>query len=150
MVKNIYTETETYKCAFCGIRNRKLYKPQTCTILVCSSCAEARQSEIKYPEYVYQEGPDGYRGVPTGEMLTMSRWKVDDEGRIPQVHFIDSGVEPIMVNNLPIDIKGQNSSFSIKGMVLIPAILDGSGRVLDKYSAIPEIYFNMWKNLPTH
>ena len=65
-----------YKCVFCGKTGVKLWKPINESYpKICAHCAQLRQSDMTYKEYVW----DRYKREAhfTGRKLPLEKWEVN-------------------------------------------------------------------------
>lgn len=137
---------EGYVCAFCGREHVKLWRPYMGTEpLICAICAEERQSTRKHEEVTWRKEGDHYIGTPTGKLLTLPKWTVNEKGRIPSMHGPGpDGIQLEMTDQLIINFKENSESWC----TMVPAVPDENGDFWG-YTAVPDEGVKWWRNLPT-
>ena len=140
---------KNYKCAICGKKNVKLWRPDTGGgPLVCADCAEKLQSPQEYEEYSWKETEDGYVGKPTGRTFPMEKWSVNEKGKIPcALHGKDYNGNFLETDMLIIDLTSVSDSYSAT-TCMIPAV-PATERAFWAYSAVPKERVIWWEALPT-
>ena len=139
-----------YTCSLCGKKNVKLWRPcADDNLLVCACCAEARQSPMKYDEYIWEKTTHGYRGKPTGRKRKLPRWRVDNDGSVPSYNGPGpKALGRVMCSTLIVNLKDISEAYPSGETSMLPATFDEDGDLLD-YHRAREQHINSWKALPT-
>ena len=140
---------QPYKCAICGRENVKLWRPYMNTEpLVCATCAEERQTPLEYEEKTWEKKGDCYFGTPTGKMIPLPKWKVDDKGKIPSSLGPGHDGQISLTTLLIVNLKDVSASCRSGHTTIVPAVADEDGEFYG-YSSVPQELCEWWDNLPT-
>lgn len=84
---------KNYKCIFCSRTGIKLWHPiNDVSPKICARCAQSRQSDMTYNEYVW----DRYKREAhlTGRKLPLEKWEVNENGEVPSYAGPNADGEP--------------------------------------------------------
>lgn len=139
-----------YACTICGKEQVKLWRPYMGTdLLICATCAEERQSPMEYDEHTWKEKSGLYVGTPTGKKLPLTKWEVNEKGKIPSYYGPGpEGLPMKMTDQLIVNLKDVSKSYSSGKTTMIPAVPDEDG-IFWGYSSVPEECCKWWEKLPT-
>lgn len=140
-----------YSCACCGRKNVKLWRPYGYSSpLICATCAEKKQSVRKCKEVVWKNDGDRLIGKHTGKIITLPKWKVDKDGKIPAKIDLGPDGKPVLyTDQLVVNLQDVSDEYiGASNTTVIPAAPDEDGNFWC-YTAVPEDKVKWWTNLPT-
>ncbi|MDD4375225.1 MAG: hypothetical protein PHR25_00355 [Clostridia bacterium] len=141
---------KNYECSICEKKGVKLWRPNGETNpLVCASCAEERQSSIKYLEQTWVKMGNHYVSGYKEEKLLNHVCKIDEKGK---VHLHNENIpkknQNGAVDDLIITFKENCNEKSTCITRMIPAVLNELGEILIN-KPIPRELYILWEKLPT-
>ncbi len=144
---------ENYRCSVCGKEHVKLWRPiGDDDPLMCAECIEKNQSAQEYEkmEWTFNSVGGYYVGNSTGEMIQGPKWKVDENGEIPDYsRDVVSEKNRSKTKCLMVDISDISPRYAFDDTMMVPAIpIDGT----DLFYTLPPSdneAFEWWCELPT-
>lgn len=141
-----------YACSICGKQHVKLWRPYNGTSpLICASCAEERQSPREYEECTWEcvSWLGHHVSTPTGKMLPLPKWTVNEKGKIPSTDGFDPYGEYLaMTDQIIVNLCDVSENYSSGETTMVPAV-PYNNDLFWGYTSVPESLCNWWEELPT-
>lgn len=142
---------KNYVCSICGRKGVKLWRPYMGTEpLVCAECAEKRQTPRECNKVIWRKvKAHHYSGKITDQKISLPRWKVDENGKIPSWDGPGpKGMPERKEDQLLIDLSKDSKSYSSGRTSMVPACPDEDGNFWG-YTSVPDEVCKWWDELPT-